>query len=84
LGRFNIWDFLTRRLGVDGVALYYELCYWWIGWRRAIDSLTTLNFGYAPVSDVVNATPLCQEPFQIELYDQVATTFRSRRALSRS
>jgi SAM-dependent methyltransferase len=67
---FNFFGFLDR-LGLDGVALYYELCFWWIGRGRTSRSLAILNFGYAPVSKEVAADPLCAEPLQAELYNQV-------------
>jgi SAM-dependent methyltransferase len=71
LRRFNFFQWLDRR-GVDGTALYYELSFWWMGWRRTSRTATILNFGYAPVSKEVAADPLCMEPLQAELYRQVA------------
>lgn len=81
LRQFNIFSFLSLRLGLDGVALYYELCYWWIGRRRAtnVDSQTILNFGYAPVSSTVTTDPHAREPFQLELYHQVANAVGRQR-----
>ncbi len=72
LSHFNIFDFLQSRLGLDGVALYYELSYLWIRWRLSVSPIALFNFGYAPVSETVRADPLCTEPFRVELYEQVA------------
>ena len=55
------------------MALYYELCFWWIGRGRTSRPLAILNFGYAPVSMEVAVDPLSTEPLQAELYRQVAT-----------
>src|SRR5438309_1387426 len=80
---FDILHLLSRMLGWERfIALYYNFVYWWAD----RNGLSQFNYGYAPLSDAVAGDLSHKEPFQIELYRQVAVTLghealRGRRVL---
>ncbi|MGD9883626.1 class I SAM-dependent methyltransferase, partial [Reyranella sp.] len=64
------------------MASYYRFFYWWAGHM----GVSTYNLGYSPISDVATAGISCTEPFQLELYRQIAfalhpVRLRGRRVL---
>jgi SAM-dependent methyltransferase len=52
------------------MTVYYAMVYWWIGRL----GLTGFNYGYAPLSEAVRGDTAIKEPYQIELYRQIADT----------
>ena len=71
MSSFNLFRSLRYVIGKDRVVtLYYRLMYRWV----ARIGLTTFNYGYAPLSKDIETDFSCKEPYQIELYRQIASS----------
>ena len=66
---FDLRDLVKRVLGRER---YGRLIYAGFFWFANLRGGTCMNYGYAPASEAAVADPLSSEPFQIELYRQVA------------
>jgi SAM-dependent methyltransferase len=66
---FDLRRLLIRVLGRERFRRLVYAGFFWFTSRRGG---ACMNYGYAPVSAATTGDPSCKEPFQIELYRQVA------------
>lgn len=77
---FDLRRLLIRVLGRERFRRLVYAGFFWFTARRGG---ACMNYGYAPVSTATTADPFCKEPFQIELYRQVAETLGPERLRGR-
>lgn len=77
---FDLRRVLRRVFGKERYGRLIYAGFFWFTNRRGG---ACMNYGYAPVSAATTADPLCKEPFQIELYRQVAEALGPERLRGR-